>query len=311
MAELGIAPLRRSDRPRRPARGRRGGRPLEGARDRPLEPARMAPDVPAGTPLRRTRAQDSPLPGALDWELIELAEAGDRGRHAGRAPSCRSGTSTARSAACSRTRSRVARGAEGLPRRDDPLHAARLGGPVVRRVARAGRRADALRRRERLHRQGPLRRHDRDPAARGRDVRGRGERDRRQHRPLRRDEGQGVLPRPRGRALRRAQLGRGRRRRGRRRPRLRVHDRRPRRRARPHRAQLRGRDERRHRLRPRRGRRLRGPLQPRARRPRPARGRRRRARCARSSRSTPSAPARRSPRACSPSGTSCCRASSR
>jgi glutamate synthase domain-containing protein 2/glutamate synthase domain-containing protein 1/glutamate synthase domain-containing protein 3 len=31
------------------------------------------PDVPAGTPLRRVRAQDSPLPGALDWELIEVA----------------------------------------------------------------------------------------------------------------------------------------------------------------------------------------------------------------------------------------------
>ena len=40
-----------------------------------------------------------------------------------------------------------------------------------------------------------------------------------------------VLPRPRGRALRGAQLGRQRGRRGRRRPRLRVHDRRPRRRS--------------------------------------------------------------------------------
>jgi glutamate synthase domain-containing protein 3 len=32
------------------------------------------PDAPPGTPLRRTRAQDSPLEGALDWELIGLAE---------------------------------------------------------------------------------------------------------------------------------------------------------------------------------------------------------------------------------------------
>ncbi len=31
------------------------------------------PDVPAGAPLRRLHAQESPLPGALDWELIELA----------------------------------------------------------------------------------------------------------------------------------------------------------------------------------------------------------------------------------------------
>ncbi len=33
-----------------------------------------APDVPAGTPLRRCRPQDSPLPGALDWKLIEAAK---------------------------------------------------------------------------------------------------------------------------------------------------------------------------------------------------------------------------------------------
>nr|MBA2298216.1 glutamate synthase large subunit [Actinomycetota bacterium] len=31
------------------------------------------PDVPAGTPLRRTRAQPSPLEGALDWRLLERA----------------------------------------------------------------------------------------------------------------------------------------------------------------------------------------------------------------------------------------------
>src|SRR5205814_1266813 len=34
----------------------------------------MPLDVPAGTPLSRIRAQDSPLPGALDWTLIELAK---------------------------------------------------------------------------------------------------------------------------------------------------------------------------------------------------------------------------------------------
>ena len=33
------------------------------------------PEVPEGTPIRRTKAQESPLPGALDHELIELAEA--------------------------------------------------------------------------------------------------------------------------------------------------------------------------------------------------------------------------------------------
>ena len=232
-------------------------------RDRPLEPAARRPTCRAGTPLRRTRAQDSPLESALDWELIELAEAGDRATATPVEAELRSGT-------CNRTvggllsHAVTVATARGAARRDDPVRAARLGRPVVRRVARARRRADAQRRRERLRRQGPLGRHDRDPAARGRDVRGRGERDRRQHRPLRRDEGQGVLPRPRRRAVRRAELGRGRGRRGRRRPRLRVHDRRPRRRARAHGPQLRGRDERRDRLRPRRGRRLRRALQPRS-----------------------------------------------
>ncbi|MGH2967877.1 MAG: glutamate synthase-related protein, partial [Solirubrobacteraceae bacterium] len=32
------------------------------------------PEVPEGTPLRRLRPQDSPLPGALDWKLIEAAK---------------------------------------------------------------------------------------------------------------------------------------------------------------------------------------------------------------------------------------------
>jgi glutamate synthase (NADPH/NADH) large chain/glutamate synthase (ferredoxin) len=32
------------------------------------------PDVPADAPLRRCRPQDSPLPGALDWRLIEAAK---------------------------------------------------------------------------------------------------------------------------------------------------------------------------------------------------------------------------------------------
>jgi glutamate synthase (NADPH) large chain len=34
------------------------------------------PDVPAGTPLRRTHGQVSPLPGALDWTLIDSVEDG-------------------------------------------------------------------------------------------------------------------------------------------------------------------------------------------------------------------------------------------
>ena len=54
-----IAQVRGPDRPRRPARGRRRGRPLEGARDRPLEPAapprRPRGDAAAAHARRRTR----------------------------------------------------------------------------------------------------------------------------------------------------------------------------------------------------------------------------------------------------------------
>ena len=106
-----------------------------------------------------------------------------------------------------RRRPALERGHEGPRRRrpaaaDDPLHAARQRRAVVRRVAGAGRRADPVRRRQRLHRQGPVRRRaDRAPA-RGRDVQGRGERPHRQHRALRRDVRPRVLPRPRRRALR-------------------------------------------------------------------------------------------------------------
>ena len=74
-----------------------------------------APDVPAGTALRRVEAQVSPLGGALDWQLIDAAAAGARRRRAGERPPSPSATSTGRSAACSRTRSRSATAAPGLP----------------------------------------------------------------------------------------------------------------------------------------------------------------------------------------------------
>ena len=116
MAELGIATLRGSDRPRRPARGRRCGRPLEGARDRPLEPASRARTCRPGTPLRRTRPQE--LAARLGARLgADRPRARRRSKNgdAGRAASCRCGTSTAPSAACSRTRSRSRTAPRGCP----------------------------------------------------------------------------------------------------------------------------------------------------------------------------------------------------
>ena len=175
-----------------------------------------------------------------------------------------------------------------------------LGRTELRRLAGARGHVHAARRRAGLRRQGALRRGVRDPPARrhGRALQGRGERDRRQHRPVRRDRRPGVLPRPGGRALRRAQLRRVGGRRGRRRPRLRVHDRRARGRARADRTQLRGRHERRRGLRAGRGRNVPQALQHGHGRLRRARRRPTRSSCARWSKSTCGAPTRRSRRAC-------------
>ena len=125
-----------------------------------------APDVPAGVAVRRVRPQVSPLDDALDWELIELAR-----------PALEHGTPVAGELDVRNVNRTVgamlshavtkAHGAAGLPAGNDPVHAARLGRAVVRRLARAGDRADARRRRERLRRQGPLGRRPRRAAARG------------------------------------------------------------------------------------------------------------------------------------------------
>ena len=143
----------------------------------------QVPAAPPGTPLRRTKAQESPLADALDWQLIEAAlPALESGLPVtGEFASPRSAASTA---SCHRrvtkrsTRARPARGHRSL-------RTPRLGGAVVRRLARAGPRAHALRRRQRLCGQRPLGRCDRGTSAASRDVRRGGERDRRQHRPLR------------------------------------------------------------------------------------------------------------------------------
>ena len=183
------------------------------------------PDVPGDTPLRRVRPQDSPLAHALDWTLIRAAkDAIDKRRPVTGEFAVRNVHRTVGGLLSSAITE--VHGAEGLPAESIKYTLRGSGGPVLRRVAGPRGRADADRRRQRLHRQGTVRRRARRPPARGGRLRGRGERHRRQHGALRRDRWQGVLPRPGRRALRRAQLGREHRRRGRRRPRLRVHDRR-------------------------------------------------------------------------------------
>ena len=189
------------------------------------------PELPEDAPRRRVRAPEPVLDDALDWELVRDAR-GHRGR---------------------RPRGARLRHPQRQPlRRRDPVVAHR---PAPRR-GRAGRRrgprrASAARPGSRSAAGWPRASPSRSRATRtttparacraacwpcGRRtarIPRRGERDHRQHRAVRRDGRAGVLPRPRRRALRRAQLGRPRGGRGRRRPRLRVHDRRARRRAGP------------------------------------------------------------------------------
>ena len=89
-----------------------------------------APDVPEGTPLRRTEAQVSPIGDALDWQLIEaLADGRRRFDRAQRRPRGR------RAALASRHEERL--------ERRGAVRAPRLRRPVVRRVACARDRADA------------------------------------------------------------------------------------------------------------------------------------------------------------------------
>ena len=146
--------------------------------------------------LRNTKTQDHGLAKALDNELIAIA-----------APALESGEPVRAQVAIRNVNRTVGtmlghevtkryRG-DGPARRHDRHHADRLGRAVVRRV-RAARGDPAARgRRQRLRRQGPLRRPARGPARPGRDVR-RGRADhRRQHDRLRRHVGPDLPERPR------------------------------------------------------------------------------------------------------------------
>ncbi len=261
----------------------------------------VQPDVPAGTPLRRTHAPDSPLPGALDYELIGKTEGEFAIRNVNRTVGGLFSSDLTKK-----------HGPAGLPAGSVRFTLRGSAGQSFGAWLAPGVELTLFGDANDYTGKGLSGGIDRRASAGRRDVRRRGERDRRQHRVVRRDRGPRVLPRARRRAVRGAQLrrvGGGRRRR---RPRLRVHDRRARRRARPDGTQLRRRDERRHRVRARRGRPLRGPLQHGARRLRSARRRGRRRRSARWSRSMPQrtdSPV--AARVLAELGRDCCRSSSR
>ena len=129
-------------------------------------------------------------------------------------------------------RGRVARGHHFAD-----LH--RVGRAELRRLRAQGRDHAAVGRRQRLLRQGPVRRAARRAPPDRLALRGRGADHRRQRHPLRRHGRRGLHPRSGGGALLRAQLRGHRRGRGRGRPRLRVHDGRAGRRPRTDGAQLR------------------------------------------------------------------------
>ena len=140
----------------------------------------------------------------------------------------------------------------------------RIGRAELRRVRAAGHHPAPRGRLERLRREGAVGRQGHRLSAAAGDVRAGAEHPHRQRRALRRDERRGVHPRRRRRTVRRPQQRRARGGRRRRRPWVRVHDGRPRGRARTDGQEFRGRDERRHRLRPRCGGGLPAALQSRA-----------------------------------------------
>ena len=126
----------------------------------------MPPDVPPGAAARRTEPQASPLGGALDWTLIEAARpALERG-----APVEPALPDPQRQP--HRRRPPLARGHEGARRGRAPPGTIRFtlhgsAGQSFGAWLAPGIELDARRRRERLRRQGPLRRRARRPAARG------------------------------------------------------------------------------------------------------------------------------------------------
>ena len=154
-------------------------------------------------------------------------------------------------------------GGDGSARWHDRPHAARLGRAELRCVRAPRHHAAARGRRQRLRRQGPVRRADRCLPRSGCEVPGRAERDRRQRHRLRRDRRRDLHPWRGRRALLRAELGRHGRGGRRRRPWLRVHDGRAGRGARRDRSELRRRDVGRRRLRLRPERDVPRPRQPR------------------------------------------------
>ena len=220
LAELGFRTL--DEAIGQVARARRGAgrRPLEGRGSRP--PA-APPRGRGGGAVRRSgpalhQRQDHGLEKALDNELIRIASpALERGEPVRAQVAVRNVNRTVGTMLGHEVTKRY--GGDGLP--DDTIDLTLVGsaGQSLRCLPAARDHAPARGRRQRLRRQGALRRPDRDPSRPRRDLRRPRADHRRQRDRLRRDVGRGLHPRRRGRALLRPQLRRHCRRRGCRRPR--------------------------------------------------------------------------------------------
>ena len=228
--------------------------------------------VPADQPRHRTVAQDHGLEKALDVTLIQMSgDALERGEPVRIDVGVRNINRTVGTMLGHEVTLRY--GEQGLPTDTIDVTLTGSAGQSLGAFLPPRHHAAAVGRRQRLRRQGPVRRADRRPAAPGHALQHPAQHHRRQRHRLRRDQRRDPHPGRGGGAVLRAQLRRHRRGRGRGRPRLRVHDRRDGRRPRADRAQLRGGHVRRRGL---RARPARGPGQPRARRHRARRRRRRR-----------------------------------
>ena len=121
------------------------------------------------------------------------------------APNCRSSTSTAWSAPSPAANSPANTAAQGLPEDTIHLQVQRQRRPVARRLLPAGHDLRARGRRQRLRRQGPLRREDHHLSAQRLVLQGRGKHPHRQRRLLRRHHRRGLHQRHRRRAFLRAE----------------------------------------------------------------------------------------------------------
>ena len=130
-------------------------RPLEGARRRP----HARPALPRRCPRARVRRRVKPPPPVLDdhldWELLREARARGRGQAAGADRDDRAQRQPLRRRHAE-LEDRPAPRRRGAAAGHDPGQPARLGRPVLRRLAGAGRELHAARRRQRLHGQGPV-----------------------------------------------------------------------------------------------------------------------------------------------------------